>query len=371
MSDETDLRHGTVVQQYSDGAILQFSLDDGYTFEAYVPNNCTSDTAVTIYEHGDGGYYNDWKTYQEKFAKDGCSSIIIRADRYRSTELYNHIKKTYNLTPKQNMTVSFSGGTSYAMKETVDMIKQNPNGEPPVAVLLDGYVPTGYLISDGTVDTLIKGNALVLAFGRSGGSTYYNQYLSLAKAGTNVVIFKDLSSYGYSHSGINNSYMEGGLLEYTLGEGALPDRYEILVYDSSKRQFVSLDYSQVSSLDKVYDLFGIDTFKMRINSLLSLKNYEITSDSAVINGYLNNIINMIKRSSFFNLTFSDSFDSTTNVPTAVPDCVKRYFNSVSQELINLSNFIDTISQIDPAYQKLDDKLLKLIDADLSKKCNFH
>lgn len=367
MRDETNLSHGAVVQQYAKGAVLKFALDDGYTFEAYVPNDCTRDTAVTIYEHGDGGYYNDWKTYQEKFAKDGCSSIIIRADRNRSTELYNHIKKTYNLTPKQNMTVSFSGGTSYAIKETVDMIKQNPNGEPPVAVLLDGYVPTGYLISDGTVDTLIKGNALVLAFGRSGGSTYYNQYLSLAKAGANVVIFKDLSSYGYSHRGMNNSYMEGGLLEYTLGEGELPDRYEISIYDSSKHQFVSLDYSQVSRLDKVYNLFGIDTFKIRSASLLSLKNYEITSDSAVINDYLNNIINMIKSSSFLNLTFNSSFNSTTNVPTAIPSCVKRYFNSVSQELINLSNFIDTIAQIDPAYQKLDEKLLKLVDNDLSKK----
>lgn len=367
MSDETNLSHGTVVQQYSNGAVLKFSLDDGYTFEAYVPNGCTSDTAVTIYEHGDGGYYNDWNTYQEKFAKDGCSSIIIRADRNQSTELYNHIKKIYNLTPKQNMTVSFSGGTSYAIKETVDMIKQNPNGEPPVAVLLDGYVPTGYLVSDGTVDTLIKGNALILAFGRAGGSTYYNQYLSLAKAGANVVIFKDLSSYGYSHRGMNNSYMEGGLLEYTLGEGELPNRYEISVYDSSKRQFVSLDYSQVSTLDKVYTLFGIDTFKMRIDGLLSLKNYEITSDRAVINDYLNNIINTIKSSSFLNLNFNSSFNSTTNVPTAVPTCVKRYFNSISQKLINLSNFIDIVSQIDPTYQQLDEKLQKIIDENLSKK----
>ena len=51
---------GEIVQEYPNGCVKKFTTDDGMTFEAYIPNGYDEDTNVIMYEHGDGGYYNDW-----------------------------------------------------------------------------------------------------------------------------------------------------------------------------------------------------------------------------------------------------------------------------------------------------------------------
>lgn len=361
MSNGLNVEKGSIVNNYADGSVRRFTLADGYTFEAYVPNNLATDTSIMIYEHGDRAYYTDWKYFTEKFASDGCSSIVIRADRYRSMELYNHVVEQYNLEPEQRMTVSFSGGTPYAMDETVELIKQAPDAEPPISVILDGYVPSNFMLRNGNADILKENNGILLAFRKRGDTMYTNQYKTLAKAGVNIVIFTDKSRYGDSHRGINVSFTEGDLMEYVLGEGELPNRYEITVYDNDEKQFVSLDYSQVSELEKIYEYYGIDTFKIRANKLSSLKYYQITSDNNVVNGYLNNIIRRIKENKFLELSFSSGLSSTTNVPNSIPDSVKQYFNSATKMLMSLAKFTDAISQIDPTYQETDKRMQKYID----------
>ena len=104
------MEKGIVVNEYKNGTVKKFVTATGYQFEAFIPNNCNVDTSIIMYEHGDYGYYNDWKSYTNKFSSGDCNSIIIRADRNNSIDLYNHIVKQYNLTENQRMTVSFSGG---------------------------------------------------------------------------------------------------------------------------------------------------------------------------------------------------------------------------------------------------------------------
>ena len=144
------------------------------------------------------------------------------------------------------------------------MIKDNPNGQPPVSVILDGYVPFHHLESQGIIDTLRDSDALVLAFGRHGGEYYSQNYKLLAKSGVNVVLFTDVSK-AVSHSDVNNSYMIDGLYEYSLGIGNLPDKYEIQVYNSVTGSFEKLPYDSVSSLSKVYEHFGIKNYKLPIS----------------------------------------------------------------------------------------------------------
>lgn len=264
MSNFIDFSNATVVQEYPNGVVKKFVSDKGQTFEAFIPSGCTSDTPIVMYEHGDGGYSSNWRTYVEKFSQGSSDSIIIRADRRDSMDLYNSLVKQYNLDSPCNINVSFSGGTVYSIKETAQMIKDNPDGQPPVSVILDGYVPFSHLESEGIVDTLRDSGALVLAFGRHGGEYYSQYYKSLAKSGVNVVLFTDVSK-AVSHSDVNNSYMMDGLYEYSLGIGNLPDKYDIQVYNSATGAFEKLPYDSVSSLSKVYEYFGIENYKLPIS----------------------------------------------------------------------------------------------------------
>ena len=264
MSNFIDFSNATVVQEYPNGVVKKFVSDKGQTFEAFIPSGCTSDTPIVMYEHGDGGYSSNWRTYLEKFSQGSSDSIIIRADRRDSMDLYNSLVKQYNLDSPCNVNVSFSGGTVYSIKETAQMIKDNPDGQPPVSVILDGYVPFSHLESEGIVDTLRDSDALVLAFGRHGGEYYSQYYKALAKSGVNVVLFTDVSK-AVSHSDVNNSYMMDGLYEYSLGIGNLPDKYDIQVYNSATGAFEKLPYDSVSSLSKVYEYFGIENYKLPIS----------------------------------------------------------------------------------------------------------
>ena len=210
------MNDATIVNEYPNGVVKKFKTENGKSFEAYIPNDYDSNTNVIIYEHGDGGYSNDWKSYKAKFETGECDSIIIRADRNKSSDLYNHIVSEYGLTGDNKMTVSFSGGTSYAFAETKKMIEQNPDANAPVTVIMDGYIPYKYLESNGTSAAIRDADGIILAFGRPNASyNYMSIYKDYAKQSqTNMIIFTDNSDYGKSHMGVNNSFMEGGLLEY-------------------------------------------------------------------------------------------------------------------------------------------------------------
>lgn len=361
---------GEIVQEYPNGCVKKFTTDDGMTFEAYIPNGYDEDTNVIMYEHGDGGYYNDWRTYTAKFETGECDSIIIRADRRNSMNLYNHLVNTYNLNDENRMTVSFSGGTSYALYETVDMIKQNPGVNPPVSVLLDGYIASDYMISNGTSEVLKEGNAVLLAFGRSGGAQYFSQYLRFAKnSGVNMVIFKDTSEYGVSHSGVNKSFMEGGLLEYVEGRGELPDRYEIQIFDPEVGDFVTLDRSQVATLEDVYDLFGLEypgstqEYKYTLEELSKLEDFELRSEDKALEQYLNSIRSAIRSSSVSALNCG-GFASSTMMPSQVPAVINRYLQSTTNFLSKLANETAQFAKIGESIKEMDfnlDRVARQID----------
>lgn len=359
------MNNASVVQEYSNGSVKKFVTEAGYEFEAFIPNDCSNVTPIIMYEHGNNGYYSNWESYTEKFSSGECNSIVIRADRCDSMTLYNYIVDEYNLSESQRMTVSFSGGTIYAMQETAQMVEQNPNAATPIAVIMDGYVPVEYLKNNSVIDTFKDNEVLVLAFGQSNNSNnYVEHYKELAKTGVNVLILRDQSTYGDSHSGVNTSFMEGGLLEFTLGEKPLPNRYEIMVYDEVNNSFKILDYSQVSSLNAIYRYFNINNNGSFSNLLANTKYYELSSDSLEVQKYLNDIVGAIRQTNFLNMSFSSGGASTTQVPAAIPNVVGKYFNDVTKMLNNIVSLTDTIASIDPNYRKVDENLSKSFASEL-------
>ena len=354
------MEDATIVNEYPNGVVKKFKTENGKVFEAYIPNNYTSSTNVIIYEHGDGGYSNDWKTYKDKFETGECDSIIIRADRNKSSDLYNHIVSEYNLTGENKMTVSFSGGTSYAFAETKKIIEQNPDAAAPVTVIMDGYIPYQYLGTNGTSAVIREANGIILAFGRPNDSGYYKIYQQYAKESkTNMIIFKDTSSYGKSHMGVNNSFMEAGLLEYVEGRGELPDRYEICIYDPEKGEFVTLDRSQVSTLADVYSLFGLD-YKGKpiirsytLTELGQIEDLSVTSDSGVLEESLNKIRSVIRNSNIVNGSSIGGCSSTTMMPSQIGAVVSRFLESTTSCLSKIVNETSQFAAIGESIEELN------------------
>lgn len=356
-----------IVKQYPGGSVRKFVLDDGYSFETYVPDNYNPSTPIMIYEHGDGGYYNDWKSYMARFSEGECNAIIVRADRFNSMALYNHVVEKCNLQPERGITVSFSGGTPFAMRETVQMIEQYPNTDPPLAVILDGYPPTGILQADGSLKKMMDADTVFLGFSQgAGGTNYDNQYKALARAGANMIIFYDKSSYGMSHVGVDKSFMENGIFEYILGEGKLPDNYVIKAYvpkaDGTGREWITIDSESIDEIDDVYDFFGIDTLQSRVTKLSQISNYAIKSDNLSLSFYLNNIIRNVRNTNFLGMNFNSfSGSSTTSVPSEIPSVVKRHFSDAARTMDKIVSLTDSVNEIHVRYEELDSELTKLVN----------
>ena len=359
---------GTIVAEYSSGTLRQFSLDNGQEFEAFFPNNYTATTPVMIYEHGNGedltyAYHRDWKTFTEKFNREECNSIIIHGYRKNSVDLYDHLIEKCNLQPENTFTVSFSGGTIHSLTEANELINRYPNNEPPISVILDGYIPTEYLRNTKIQKNLADNNAILLAFGQVGGqSTYLRQCRELSEAGVKLVLFQDQSEYGYSHRGINDSFTENGVLEYVIGEKKLPDNYIVKIYENGK--WVSIDYGSVKDVDDVYDLFGIDTLKTRIEKLANVSNYAITSDNLSLSFYLNNIVRNVRNTNFFGISFENfNGSSTTSVPADIESLVKKHFNNAAKVMDKIVRLTDSVNEIHVRYEDLDNRLAKSINDD--------
>ena len=240
---------GKIIQQYNSGAIYEFTTQNGEIYEAYIPNNYNKNTQIMIYEAGDGRHAgertnpNNWNKFKNKFETDGCNAIVLNSKRANNTiTYYNDLVDECNLNNPKPITVSHSGGTIYALKETNELIKQNNQNDQAIVVMLDGYAPADYLQNQGIIDNFKENNTLLLAFSQGKGNTEYaKQYENLARKGVNVLILYDESEYGKSHSGVNTSFTEKNIMEYILGEGHLPDNYKIKSYDSTSNQFVEVN----------------------------------------------------------------------------------------------------------------------------------
>lgn len=318
---------GTVVKEYPYGTIRRFTTSTGYIYEAYVPNNCDENTTLMIYEHGDGdaAYNDNWQSYLARFNTTECNSIIIHGDRNMYHPIYDDAASKLGIDITNGnrgaITVSHSGGTSCALQETAAILKNNPNSKPAITAVMDGYIPTDYMISTGVVDEFKKNNTIVLAFAQNNNTNHYKDYYRTfaSSTGVNTLILIDNSNYGNSHGGVNDSFASAGVLDYLEGRGNLPNNYTIQRYDANTGQFVEAPYEHIANLQSLYGYFGLsagvhtledvttDTASNNLGigkySYLANLDKVVESCDATLAGYLNDIRGCIKSTSFLFVFF--------------------------------------------------------------------
>ncbi len=333
-----------------------FKLNNNYTFEAYIPDNVNSDTKIIVYEHGDGGYTSDWNRFLPQLESGACNAIVIHADRKYTTDLAACVASQYNIEMDNVIPVGFSGGGVYACYSAADIASQSTSGEPNLAVLLEGSCPVYYLEGQGAVDAYKNNNTVFLYFENDSGYQQTQYAKAMAEKGVNVLIFEDYVANG--HTDISASFITSGLLDFTIGEGSLPERYVIKAYDAEKGWYI-VDPSTITNLNSIYNLFGLET-----GTVVELKNYTLadlskledltlSSSQKDLEGYLNSIRGAIRSTSISTAGMAGGFSSTTMMPSQVPAVVSRYIESTTSFLSKLANETDQFAMIGESIKSMD------------------
>ena len=338
------------------GGIKSFTLENGYSFEAYVPNNVNSDTKIIIYEHGNDGYTSDWNRFMPQFNNGSCNAIVIHADRKYTTDLAACVASQYNIDMDNAIPVGFSGGGVYACYSAADIASQSTSGEPNLAVLLEGSCPFYYLEGQGAVDAYKNNNTVFLYFENDSGYQQTQYAKAMAESGVNVLIFEDYVANG--HTDISGSFITSGLLDFTIGEGSLPERYVIKAYDKDKGWYI-VDPSTITNINSIYNLFGLES-----GTVVELKNYTLAdltkledltlnSSQKDLESYLNSIRGAIRSTSISTAGIAGGFSSTTMMPSQVPAVVSRYVESTTSFLSKLANETDQFAMIGESIKSMD------------------
>lgn len=357
------------------GAITYHNYKGNVGYSIYVPPNVTSDTPIFTYTYG-GGRKDDWYSayhthgnygIYDALIANGSDSIVIMpnmdwGDNWgeNTMGIINSVREQYGIT---NLNVSgsgFSKGGFGGFDIVAENIRQNPDIDPQVVFFVDDYSSTYYMarnkLNNGKAELFAQNNTVFFAYDPYWKSP--DNYKTYIDAGINIV---RVEPKDFEHIQINANFFKNGIYDYMAG-GSLPaDGYVYKVYNKETGLWEEIEYSKISTVDRLYDFYSIDTLQSKINKLLGLTGYQIKSDSGVIEGYLNRIVGCIKNSKFLTASLNSfSGTSDTSVPSQVPACVRKYFINVAKVLNELTTLTDTVATIDPNYQAVDQQLFSLI-----------
>lgn len=345
--------------------VKNITMDDGYTFQAYIPDNVDENTKIIIYEHGDGGYgSDDWYNLFSGLDDGSVDSIIVRADRNsHSSSSAAYLADEYGIEYNNIIPVGFSGGGVYSFYSAGDVASNMEEGSKPnVAVLLEGSCPVAWLESQGYFENYKKADTVFLYVQNDSGYGQTANARKMAEMGYNVLILSDYVANG--HCDLNASFITSGLMDYAAGNGTLPDRYVIQAYDKEKGWY-TVDLSTISNIEDVYGLFGIELGNVvelksyTLAELTQLEDLTLSSDQKALEQYLNSIRGAIRNSSILTASISSGFSSTTMMPSQIPAIVSRYISSSTSYLTKLANETDQFALIGESIKEMDFNLERM------------
>lgn len=273
-----DLDSSCIVETYENGYLCEFTIstDKGMeTYQVYIPKTYTEDVSVVIYDHGDGGYNDNWEPLMEEFANDKVDCVVIGSRRLDSAAYYSDIVNRLGISPSSPISISHSGGTCKgAILEYVQLMDEG-KAKNGIFAVMDGNTPGSWWESQGYIDKFKENNTIMLNFGTyrdRNYNEYKNNYEFIAKNyDINSLIFIDrtankdtMVTHGMSsHAVVNINLTESNTLQYLSGTGTLPEIYDVYRYmpdnpNADDNGFVLLSYEEVNTIDKIYEMFGVE-----------------------------------------------------------------------------------------------------------------
>lgn len=254
-----------VLVTYDTGCVYKLTTSDGQQYEAYIPYEVDPSAPIVVYDSGGNssittdtsGYeWGKWCTY---FEEHGFDHIMLRSTRQDNSRYYADLCEKLNLNPDSRLFISWSGGFKRQFEEYYDLSMEQ-GSSPGVLAIMDSYVIKDKKYIDKCID---DGTVLLCFYENNVNHPAHESYFSAGQENLNMLIFRDTSEFGNSHGGIRDSLYDNNVIDYLTGKGELPDNYVISYYNpnatnADSRGYVTVDHSEVKTLDDVYEFFGLE-----------------------------------------------------------------------------------------------------------------
>ena len=346
------------------GKFITVTKENGIKYKVYVPENVTADTPIVTYAYGTGD-----PGIEKCILENGSDSVFImtivdwKADLGTITmNIVNEVKQEYGITSTTVTPSGFSLGGFAGYNTAAENIRQNPDCEPQTVFLIDTYGtifynPSLYLNDTDTINLFKENQTIFFALDHTQKTTDINTLY--AEAGLNIIQVKCI---GQGHGDINASFFNEGMYDYMAGHVLPKDGYIYSVYNKETGKWEEIPYEKVSNKDELYSYFNIDTFASNMNRLYTLPDITIKSSNKVLETYLNAIRRELRNTSFLTANFNEaSFDSTTKVPTSIPNMITEYFKMTSSLLNSIANKTTSIAKIAGEIDLLDKNMANRLD----------
>ena len=264
----TSIENAVILEKYDTGCVYEFVSPNGGKYQAYVPYNVDINKEVIVYDSGgmSGNTYvgsGEFNLLKEYFKTEGYDYIMIKSERQDTSGSYQDLCNRLNLSPDSRLFISFSGGFRTQYDEYYDLAVEE-GSSPGVIAMMDSYINN----NPKYIDKLVEDETILFGFHQNFMNEAGRDYVSKGKVeGLNLLILSDQSEYGRSHAGMRDSLWKNGVLDYLTGDGELPDNYVVKYYNpngegADEAGYCIVDYSQVKTLDDVYNFFGVDKNKI-------------------------------------------------------------------------------------------------------------
>lgn len=363
------------------GKIVKYTLSDGNTFRAYVPDSVTDDTPVLYYSYLLGQPYEKdkiWQGYEAALLEQNPSSIVIIPSdqtlvvgnsnveshifQNNAMEAIEILENEYNVELNQMINGGFSAGFGYAVRTSAHYIEQTGTTDRQVLVAVDGFMNDSTNILKSELQTLADNDAIIVSYSQQQNLSIQANKLSSTGLGILYIVdptipvnlTKETGYWGY-HDYMTTSFIDTGLyqkiIDFVNGEGELPEGYTYRYYDPKTGQIIDIDS------DNAAEILGIEKMPSdvkfgEISELLT--DYTIKADNKLFAQYLNSIKNEIVASSVLSTTFEYSdYTSTTNIPSSFTSVLNSYYNATADLLTKLANDILEFSKISDKVNELN------------------
>ena len=338
--------------------------ENGIKYKMYVPENVNENTPIFTYALGSGD-----PGIEKCVLEQGSDSIfIVTIVDYKSDisnitmNIVDEVKTEFGVTSTTVTPSGFSLGGPVGYLTAAENIRRNPNCEQQTVFLVDAYGtyfynPKLHLNDQETINLFKENNTVFFALDHPLKTTDVNTLY--AQAGLNIIQVKCL---GQGHGDINASFFNEGMYDYMAGHVLPKDGYIYSIYNKETGKWEEIPYEKVSNKDELYSYFNIDTFASNMNRLYTLPDITIKSSNKVLETYLNAIRRELRNTSFLTSNFNEaSFDSTTKVPTSIPNMITEYFKMTSSLLNSIANKTTSIAKIAGEIDLLDKNMANKLD----------
>lgn len=301
------------------------------TYNLYVPNNVNASTSAFIYYPGSGGSGNDGKIIENIIDTGQADQIIVIADdayRDRKTNGSGHLQLIENIGASNGVEINnvnmmgFSAGGPATYGTLINTIQNYPDSGPHNAVFCD---VVDFNVTQEQIDLLKQDNSTLLFFEPNKQITKFEK--DLAKAGVDVIICRTYGPHA-GHTTVNKEALANGIIDFASGKTdtlANSDIYTFQEYDSETGEFRNISIEEVAQKFNV-SMSGADP--IYLNERLSNIS-ELRSENEYLASKVNNIRSSVRNTNFLSAGTSDSYSSTTLVPSSLGVLVQSYFSTCS------------------------------------------